>query len=161
MTTSAESLESVASFRGRAREWIGRNLTPVSDEEGTDTGEGDDDARWMRARHLQARLYEGGFAGICYPREYGGLGLTPAHQWAFNEEVAGYEMPTLLNVPTFAICGPTILDMGTEEQKRERLTAMIRGDEVFAQFLSEPTSGSDLAGATTRATRDGDVFILN
>jgi alkylation response protein AidB-like acyl-CoA dehydrogenase len=51
--------------------------------------------------------------------------------------------------------------MGSEEQKREHLAAAIRGDEVFVQFLSEPTSGSDLAGATTRATRDGDVFVLN
>src|ERR1700721_277394 len=117
MSTSAESLESVESFRGRAREWIGQHLTPVSDAAGPETGEGDDDARWMRARHLQAVLHEGGFAGICYPREYGGLGRTPAPQGAFNEEVAGYEMPTLLNVPTFAICGPTILDLGSEEQK--------------------------------------------
>jgi alkylation response protein AidB-like acyl-CoA dehydrogenase len=165
MSTSMEShLESVESFRRRARQWIAENLTPVSDatDQGLETGEGDrDEAEWMRARKLQARLHEGGFAGICYPREYGGLGLTAAHQWAFNEEVTGYEMPILLNIPTFTICGPTILDMGSEEQKRERLAAAIRGDEVFAQFLSEPTSGSDLAGATTRATRDGDVFILN
>jgi len=67
----------------------------------------------------------------------------------------------LLNIPTFTICGPTILDMGSEEQKREHLAAVIRGDEVLVQFLSEPGGGSDLAGATTRAERDGDVFVLN
>src|SRR6202012_6075089 len=71
------------------------------------------------------------------------------------------EMPLLLNVPTFTICGPTILDMGSEEQKREHLAAASRGAEVFVQFLSEPSGGSALAGATMRATRDGDVFILN
>ncbi len=163
-TSTDRDLESVGSFRQRAREWIRGNLTPLSNA--TVLGdEGDagspDEAEWLHARKLQARLYEGGFAGICYPKQYGGLGLTPAHQRAFNEEVAGYEMPMLLNTPTFTICGPTILDMGTEEQKRERLAAAIRGEEVFVQFLSEPTSGSDLAGATTRATRDGDVFILN
>src|SRR6185437_10192021 len=96
-----------------------------------------------------------------YPREYGGLGLTREHQTAFNQEVAGYEMPFRLNIPTFSIVGPTILDMGTEEQKRERLSAMIRGEEAFVQFLSEPRGGSDLAGATTRATRDGDVFVVS
>jgi alkylation response protein AidB-like acyl-CoA dehydrogenase len=164
-STSTESqLESVESFRRRAREWIAEHLAPASNatDQGQEESEGDrDDAEWMRARKLQARLYAGGFAGICYPREYGGLGLTPDHQRAFNEEATGYEMPTLLNIPTFTICCPTILDMGSEEQKREHLAAAVRGDEVLAQFLSEPTSGSDLAGATTRATRDGDVFILN
>lgn len=165
MSTSTDrDLESVQSFTERARAWIAGNLTPISDtndpaaEGGADQR---DEAAWLHARRLQAKLYAGGFAGICYPKEYGGLGLTPAHQRAFNEEVAGYEMPTLLNTPTFTICGPTILDMGSEEQKREHLAAAIRGEEVFVQFLSEPTSGSDLAGATTRATRDGDVFILN
>jgi alkylation response protein AidB-like acyl-CoA dehydrogenase len=157
-------LESVESFRERARAWIAGNLTPVPDAADPASGAGAghrDEAAWLRDRRLQAKLHAGGFAGICYPRDYGGLGLTPAHQRAFNEEVAGYKMPTLLNTPTFTICGPTILDMGSEEQKREHLAAAIRGDEVLVQFLSEPTSGSDLAGATTRATRDGDVFILN
>jgi alkylation response protein AidB-like acyl-CoA dehydrogenase len=165
MTTSTGGdLESVESFRRRAREWIAGNLTPISDAADPRSADGAgrrDEAAWLHARTLQAKLHGGGFAGICYPREYGGLGLTPAHQQAFNEEVAGYEMPTLLNTPTFTICGPTILDMGSEEQKREHLAAAIRGDEVFVQFLSEPTGGSDLAGVTTRATRDGDVFILN
>jgi alkylation response protein AidB-like acyl-CoA dehydrogenase len=159
-------IEDVESFRLRAREWIRANLPRLPESDGDDDAEnmmgaGFDDAAWVRARELQKLLYSGGFAGICYPREYGGLGLTPAHQKAFNEEVAGYEMPLLLNTPTFTICGPTILDMANEEQKRERLSAAIRGDEVFVQFLSEPSGGSDLAGAITRATRDGDVFILS
>ena len=70
-------------------------------------------------------------------------------------------MPLVLNAPTFSICAPTLLDMGTEEQKRQHLPAVIRGDEIMVQFLSEPRGGSDLAGVTTRATRDGDMFILN
>ncbi|HVB44905.1 MAG TPA: acyl-CoA dehydrogenase family protein [Streptosporangiaceae bacterium] len=153
-----EHPESVESFRRRARAWIRGNLAPLRDGDGDLASAGEAD--WLRARKLQAKLYEGGFAGICYPREYGGIGLTPAHQRAFNEEVCGYEMPLLLNTPTFTICGPTILDLGTREQKREHLTAAMRGEEVFVQFLSEPASGSDLASVTTRATRDGDVFIL-
>jgi len=156
-------VESVESFRARAREWISANLRRVKDLPPAEQGEADFSSQpaWDRARELQRKLHAGGFAGICYPKEYGGLGLTPEHQRAFNDEVAGYEMPMLLNVPTFTICGPTILDMGSEEQKREHLAAAIRGDEVLVQFLSEPSSGSDLAGVTTRATRDGDVFILS
>jgi alkylation response protein AidB-like acyl-CoA dehydrogenase len=115
--STASHLESVESFRGRAREWIAENLAPASNptDQGPEAAEGDrDEAEWMHARKRQARLHAGGFAGICYPKEYGGLGLTPAHQRAFNEEVTGYEMPTLLNIPTFTICCPTILDMGSE-----------------------------------------------
>src|SRR5258707_10808379 len=148
MSTSTDrDLESVESFRERARVWIAGNLTPVSDtpDSKSEEGGGDrDETAWLHARRLQAKLYEGGFAGICYPREYGGLGLTPAHQRAFNEEVAGYEMPLLLNVPTFSIIGPAILELGTEEQKQEHLGKAIRGEEVLVQFLSEPRGGSDL-----------------
>ena len=155
-------MESVQSFRLRAREWIAANLTPEADAPGYGTGiAGRDEATWQRARELQARLYAGGFAGICFPREYGGLGLTPAHQRAFTEEVAGYEMPGVLNIPTFAICCATILDMGSEELKRQHISAVLRGEEVLVQFLSEPGSGSDLASVTTRADRRGDTFILS
>ncbi len=163
MSTSTETgVESVEAFRQRAREWIPANLARSTDVVAEDDGGGPrDEAEWLHDRELQKKLYAGGFAGICYPKEYGGLGLTPAHQRAFNQEVAGYEMPMLLNTPTFTICCPTILDMGSEEQKREHLSAAIRGERVFVQFLSEPTSGSDLAGATTRATRDGDVLLVS
>ena len=160
--TEIDAIEDVEFFRSRARTWIVANLPlakPVTGDE--QESEDYDEAAWERARELQKLLYSGGFAGLCYPKEYGGQGLTPEHQNAFNEEVVGYEMPRLLNSPTLSICGPTILDMGTEEQKKKHLPAMIRGEVALVQFLSEPSCGSDLAGVATRATRDGDVFILN
>ncbi|MFC5746342.1 acyl-CoA dehydrogenase family protein [Actinomadura rugatobispora] len=151
--------ESVESFRARARTWLAENM-PRWD--GHVSPPADDDIKeWHRARELQKKLYAGGFAGICFPKEYGGLGLSPAHQQAFTEECRGYEMPLLLNTPTFSICAATLLDVGTEEQKRERISAAIRGDEALCQFLSEPRGGSDLAGVITRAERDGDRWILN
>ena len=82
-----------------------------------------EDAPWQRARELQKKLYEGGFAGICFPREYGGLGLPIEYQKAFDTESRDYEMPIILNTPTFTICAATILDTGTEEQKREHISA--------------------------------------
>jgi len=156
-------LEDVESFRLRARAWLADSMPRLNpDEDGSmEAVFARGDAIWPRARELQRMLYDGGFAGICFPKQYGGLGLTRAHQQAFNEECAGYEMPLALNTPTFSICGATILDMASEEQKLEHLPAVIRGDEVLVQFLSEPRGGSDLAGVTTRATRDGDVFILS
>jgi len=157
------TVEDVESFRVRARGWLAENmprLVPgLNDSLEAMMLRGDD--IWPRARELQRMLYAGGFAGICFPKEYGGLGLTRAHQQAFNEECAGYEMPLVLNTPTFSICGATVLDMASEEQKLQHLPAVIRGDEIMVQFLSEPRGGSDLAGVTTRATRDGDVFILS
>ncbi len=99
--------------------------------------------------------------GLCFPVAYGGKGLSRAHQQVFTQESAPYEMPILLNVPSLSILAPTLLDFGTEEQKQRHIPKMISGEEVWVQFLSEPSGGSDLAGLVTRATRDGDVFILN
>ncbi|RDI56079.1 acyl-CoA dehydrogenase family protein [Nocardia mexicana] len=160
MTTDTEpvtDLESVSEFRDRARTWLRQHLPPAPPPDGDAYSE----ESWERARQLQRILYDGGYAGICFPDEYGGRGLTPAHQQAFTEESAAYEMPLLLNVPTLAICAATLLDLGTEEQKRAHLPAVLRGEEILVQFLSEPSGGSDLAGLTTRAERDGERWILN
>ena len=153
-------MESVESFRTRAREWLAEHMPPV-DEAALSLLSGDNEQVWPRARELQRMLYDGGFAGICFPVEYGGLGLTVDHQRAFNAEADGYEMPIALNTPTFSICAATLLDLGTEEQKREHLAAAIRGDEILCQFLSEPSGGSDLAGLRTKAELDTDVWVLN
>jgi alkylation response protein AidB-like acyl-CoA dehydrogenase len=161
VTTGPDGMETVESFRLRARAWLAENMPRLPEATDDVAPEGDDDGAWVRARELQRMLWDGGFAGICYPRQYGGLGLTEAHQHAFTEESLPYEMPLLLNVPTLSICAPVILDMGSEEQKLEHLPRVLRGDEVLVQFLSEPSGGSDLAGLITRAERDGDVFRIN
>ncbi|MET9214119.1 MULTISPECIES: acyl-CoA dehydrogenase family protein [unclassified Nocardia] len=154
MTTDIETVEE---FRVRARNWLKATLPPAPPT----TAPADTEEAWQHARHLQRVLHDGGFAGICFPTEYGGLGLTADHQAAFTEESLPYEMPLLLNVPTLAICAASLLDLGTEEQKRTHLPAVLRGDEILVQFLSEPRGGSDLAGLTSRADRDGDQWILN
>lgn len=154
-------MESVNEFRLRARDWLAANMPKLPDGAAPwdAMNVNPDDA--ARAKALQRRLFEGGFAGLCYPSEYGGKGLTREHQAAFTEESRRYEMPLLFNVPTLAIVGPTILDAGSEEQKRRHLPAMIRGDELWVQFMSEPSGGSDLAGAITSAKFDGDNYLLN
>ncbi|MEV0767473.1 acyl-CoA dehydrogenase family protein [Nocardia salmonicida] len=156
---STADLEPVDEFRDRARRWLSDNLTPAPPNQHGETSKSE--ASWQRAKQLQRLLYDGGFAGICFPKEYGGLGLTPAHQRVFSEESRAYEMPLALNIPTLTICAPTILDIGSEEQKRTHLSAVLRGDELLVQFLSEPRGGSDLAGLTTRAERRGDTWVLN
>jgi alkylation response protein AidB-like acyl-CoA dehydrogenase len=157
----ADAVEDLDAFRARARSWITDNLEPLGDADpfmGHATDEAD---QVVRAKAIQRRLWDGGFAGLCYPAEYGGRSLPHAYQQAFNEESRGYELPLLFNTPTLTIITPTILDFGTEAQKRRYIPAVLKGEELWVQFLSEPTGGSDLAGALTRATRDGDVFVLN
>jgi alkylation response protein AidB-like acyl-CoA dehydrogenase len=158
--TSTQTTESVADFAARARVWLADNM-PRIDPDRPPFSVRAEQASWDRAKELQNSLYEGGFAGICFPREYGGLGLDYSYQKAFDAECRNYEMPLILNVPTFTICAATILDMGTEEQKRERISAAIRGDEILCQLLSEPSGGSDLAGVITRADHRDGKWIVN
>jgi alkylation response protein AidB-like acyl-CoA dehydrogenase len=152
--------KSVEEFRSRARSWLAANMPPLDPEKAARL-ERDGEGSWQRARELQRTLYDGGFAGICFPREYGGLGLGYEYKKAFDAESVAYETPLLLNVPSFAICCATILDMGSEEQKRSHIHAALRGDEVLVQMLSEPSGGSDLAGVITRADRRDGRWILN
>ena len=157
-------MESVESFRLRVREWLadnmekgGRGLLALRAAQSDE----DELAGIAHARELQRRYYDAGFAGICFPKEYGGQGLLPAHQRAFNQEVTGYEFPSILQVPTFVPCAAVLLEFGTEEQKKTHLPAMLKGDEIWMQFLSEPSGGSDVAGALTTAVRDGDEWVVN
>jgi alkylation response protein AidB-like acyl-CoA dehydrogenase len=159
------SPEALDAFRQRARAWLAGHMPRM---ERLRVGRGDpyggslsDDERVARARWLQRTLYQGGFAGLVFPKEYGGQGLTSAHQRAFAEESSGYESPLWLNTSTLAIMAPVLLEFGTEEQRRLHIPAILRGDEFWAQLLSEPTGGSDLAGALTRVDRDGDSWRLN
>ena len=159
-TPRPEGRDSLDSFRTHLRAWLAEHM-PRLDPSVEWNPLRDDDGRASRARELQKLLWSGGYAGICYPEEYGGQGLPIEYQRVFDEESEGYELPMLFSVPTLSICGPTILEFGTEEQKRRYIPAFVRGDELWVQFMSEPSGGSDMAGALTRATRDGDVFMLN
>lgn len=159
--SSAESAEDLDSFRLRAREWIRSNLQPrpapaaygsMSDEEEL--------AAVARERQVQRMAFDAGFAGICVPREYGGQGLSREHQLAFNEELQGYEWPSRVQVPTFSPCAAVLLDFGTEEQKLTHIPRILRGEELWMQLLSEPSGGSDVAGALTTAARDGEEWVL-
>ncbi len=152
--------ETPSEFAARARAWLAENMPSIdpADPPVADRGE---ESAWQRARELQKRLHDGGFAGICFPREYGGLGLGIEYQKAFDAETVNYAMPMILNTPTFTICCATILDTATEEQKRQHISAALRGEEVLVQLLSEPNGGSDLAGVITRADRQGDKWVIN
>ena len=166
-TMSAEDLDTadVREFRLRARAWLADIMTPLQkgpdgDVLQRDDSEPDEDRiAWARAK--QAVLFDNGYAGLTFPTEYGGGGLSLDHERAFLEEAAGYEMPTQVFAVSLNILGKTLEKYGTDEQKARHLPRMLRGEEIWLQLLSEPSGGSDLAGLITRAVRDGDSFIVN
>ncbi|MDG2029179.1 MAG: acyl-CoA dehydrogenase family protein [Acidimicrobiales bacterium] len=154
--------ESLDEFRARARAYIRQHIPEGVDSYtmGSDSDEEElEDV--ARSRELQRLLHDGGLTGILVPEQYGGQGLTAAHSEVLNEEMAGRRHPFRLQVPTMTPCMTVILEFGTEEQKKKHIPAILRGDEIWMQMLSEPGGGSDVAGAQTRADRDGDEWVLN
>jgi alkylation response protein AidB-like acyl-CoA dehydrogenase len=161
---TSEDLDSaeLRNYRLAARAWLADNMTPLArDDEGNVLVDRPSSERYAHVRALQARLFEGGFAGITYPTEYGGAGLDLDHERVFLEEGAGYDLPTRDLGVSLSIIGQTLLRYGSDDQKRVHLPRMLRGDEIWLQLLSEPSGGSDLAGLVARADRDGSNYVLN
>jgi alkylation response protein AidB-like acyl-CoA dehydrogenase len=147
-------------FRAEAREWLSVNAP-------RDPAPPEHDSVAYRAHALawQRKQYDGGWAGVAWPKEYGGRGLSAIHQLIWQEEIyranpyAG-DAHDLLFV-TISHAAPTIIQRGSEEQKAFHLPQMLRGDVVWCQGFSEPNNGSDLAGLRCRAVVDGDDLVVN
>lgn len=105
-------------------------------------------------------LAERGWVAPHWPEEYGGAGLGPMEEFILHEEMMRARVPTVNGIGVFLL-GPTLLEHGTEEQKREHLPKIARGEVIWAQGFSEPEAGSDLAGLRARAVRDGDTYVVN
>jgi alkylation response protein AidB-like acyl-CoA dehydrogenase len=114
-------------------------------------------------RRLQRVLYEGGYAGISWPKQYGGQGLHAAYDRAFQEEATGFVLPDLgiAGGATMGVCAPTMLAHASPAFLERHIPRILAGDEIVVQFFSDPDAGSDLAGVRTQAVRDGDRWILN
>jgi alkylation response protein AidB-like acyl-CoA dehydrogenase len=147
---------SEAAFRAEARAWIGANLPSGWRHRAIGPGH---DVSVMRA--WSRELYEAGYAGLTWPREYGGAGAPYTHQAIFLEEMARAEAPEHIGIIGLGMAGPTIIAHGTEEQKERYLSKILSAEEVWCQGFSEPGAGSDLASLRTRAVRDGDHFVVN
>ncbi len=150
-------------YRARAEAWAAANLP---ERTGTllRTAHETSPEELAAARATQRRVHEAGYLGITIPVEYGGQGLTGAHQRIWQEVSGRYVVPApggIASAVTLGIILPTLLAHASEEQKRDWIPRMLSGEELWCQLLSEPSAGSDLAGILTRATRDGDTWVLN
>ncbi|HYC56382.1 MAG TPA: acyl-CoA dehydrogenase family protein [Candidatus Binatia bacterium] len=112
-------------------------------------------------RRWQETLYEGGWCGIHWPREYGGRSASLLEQIIFQEELARAGSPQLINLLALTMVGPVIIAHGTEEQKKRYLKPILTAQEIWCQGYSEPGAGSDLASLSTRAVLDGDAYRIS
>ena len=152
-------VEDVATFASRARAFLERERTagrlPV------DWGAIVPPARVGEAKDWQSRLYAAGFAGIHWPAEFGGRGLTPEHTAAWILACAREEAPAFLNMVGHVLTAGSLLRFGTREQQAAHLPSIASGEAVWCQLFSEPGAGSDLASLSTRAVRDGEHYVVS
>ncbi|MEW6268802.1 MAG: acyl-CoA dehydrogenase [Thermodesulfobacteriota bacterium] len=147
-------------FRADLRAFLARALPPGW---GTDAcpppSEIDDLVRLDK--DFQRKLFDAGYAGLSWPKEYGGRGATLIEQIIFMEETARAKAPLPINLAGLTMAGPVLIRHGTEEQKRRFLRPILTSDEVWCQGFSEPGAGSDLASLRTSAVLDGDDFVVD
>ena len=136
-------------FRDKTRRWLEAN-TPT------------EDLKTLAERKAWHRkLYEAGYVGMLWPKEYGGWGATAMQQAIVQDEMAKIGAPPAINGLGIGFIGPTIIVHGTEAQKQRYLKKMLTAEEIWCQLYSEPNAGSDLAGLKTRAEYAGDHYVVN
>ncbi len=158
MPTEHLDTDEQRAFRLRARDYLKVHLPPRRPDEAHMDWE--NKALVQKDRDIQRALWDGGLAGIMLPREYGGQGLDKRHSDIFYEEAEPYRLAWHFG-NAFNIVLPVLLAHGNEFLKQTYIPAMLRGEHIWCQLLSEPSGGSDLAGVLTRAERRGDDWVLN
>jgi alkylation response protein AidB-like acyl-CoA dehydrogenase len=151
-------------FREEIRQWLAKNMKELPKwwlDRRLKRPEVDSEEYHQFSIWWHKKLYDAGYVGISWPKEYGGRGATLMEQVVFSEELASHRAPGPTNAIGIGWCGPTIITHGTEEQKKRFLQPMLRADEIWCQGFSEPEAGSDLANIQTRAVEDGDDYVVN
>jgi alkylation response protein AidB-like acyl-CoA dehydrogenase len=157
-----------AAFRAEARAWLESHAQLRSEDADVSrhyhtavVDDASEAAHVARCKRWQRTLYDGGWAGITWPKEHGGRGGSPMEAMVFAQEQAAFDVSTGVFSVGIGMAGPTIIVHGTDAQKDRWLGPLLRGDEIWCQLFSEPGAGSDLAGLSTRAVRDGDDWVVN
>ena len=144
-------------FRAELRAWLTAHITDAFREQRTMTFQ----EKVAVRRAWQKTLFESGWIGIGWPKEYGGRGANLVQESIYNEEMARAQAPLAANVIGLNMAGPTLLAVGTPEQKTRYLPKILSAEEIWCQGFSEPNAGSDVASFQTRAVREGDHFVVN
>ncbi len=147
-----------AAFRDEIRAWLADN---APQDWNKDYVARDMHGKFEYLRAWQRKCHEAGWAGVPWPKQFGGRGASLIEYSIFLEEMARASAPPFANVLAIGIIGPTIINYGTEAQKQRYLAKMLAAEEIWCQGFSEPEAGSDLAGVRSEARRDGDHFIVN
>ena len=147
-------------FREEVRDWIDKNIpgdygTEAWPKPADEKEQLEDSMKWMKT------LHEGGWAGINWPKEYGGRAASPIEQFIWMEEISGHSTPQAINGIGVGMAGPTIMTHATDEQKKRHLENILSGEEIWCQGFSEPNAGSDLAALKTSCVDDGDDYVIN
>jgi len=151
-----------AEFRAGARAFLDKHSKPKTPGTGMVYRAGNEDPEYRaQAKAWQAKKAEAGYAGITWPRHWGGRGGTPIEQVIYDQEEAKYAVPRGLFDIGLGMCIPTICTWGTQAHRDRFAGKALRGEEIWCQLFSEPAAGSDLAGLRTRAERDGDDWVVN
>ena len=119
------------------------------------------DERMAVLQEWQAACHAAGFVGRAWPAEFGGGGRPPVEQIVVDQELAAAGAPEFANVVGLGVLGPSLLRFGNDEQRKRYIPTILSAEEIWCQGFSEPEAGSDLASLRTRATEDGDTFVIN
>ncbi|MDQ1684833.1 MAG: hypothetical protein QOC82_1570 [Frankiaceae bacterium] len=147
-------------FRAEFRGWLDANLPAEWRERGFWARQDRDEGFQMR-REWEAEKARAGFAGIQWPTEFGGRGGTPAQRAIYDEEMVRYRAPLTVNGLGLTFLAPTIMVIGSDEQKRDIIKPLLHNEVIWCQGFSEPNAGSDLAALQCRAESDGDEYVIN
>jgi alkylation response protein AidB-like acyl-CoA dehydrogenase len=144
-------------FRDELRAWLEANVP----KDWNEWREKPLEESFSYLRAWQRKLYDGGWAAVSWPKEYGGRSATLMEQSLFWEEMARVEAPPMANSLGLGLIGPTIIAYGTDEQKKRFIPKILSAEEIWCQGFSEPNAGSDLASLQTEARLDGDHYVVN
>jgi alkylation response protein AidB-like acyl-CoA dehydrogenase len=147
-------------FRKELRTWLDANLP--QDMRGADFWAGKTDAEQFQIRReWEAGKAKAGFAGIQWPTEYGGRGGTPGMKAIYDQEMARANAPTTVNPLGLTFLAPTVMHLGSEEQKKTIIPELLHNKTIWCQGFSEPGAGSDLAALQMKAERQGEEYLVN
>src|SRR5438067_11702953 len=155
-----EFSEREEAFRKDVRAWLEGNVPDELRGKAFASSRADvDEVRRLRA--WQKTMWEAGYVGLNWPKEFGGRGASLTEQIILFQEMARAESPQFVNRGGLSMLGPTLMKYGTPAQQARHLAKILAADELWCQGFSEPNAGSDLANLQTRGVRDGDHFVVN